>query len=35
MADLAKVLSDPKFVQSLINSESFKEAPRKELREPR
>ena len=31
MADLAKVLSDPKFIQSLINSESFKEALRKEL----
>lgn len=35
MADLAKVLSDPKFIQSLINSESFKEALRKELGEPR
>jgi len=29
MADLAKALSDPKFIQSLINSESFKEAMRK------
>lgn len=33
MADLAKVLSDPKFIQSLINSESFKDALRKALGE--
>jgi len=33
MADLANVLSDPKFIQSLINSESFKDALRKALGE--
>lgn len=33
MADLAKVLSDPKFIQSLINSETFKDALRKALGE--
>jgi hypothetical protein len=33
MADLARVLSDPKFIQSLINSESLKDALRKALEE--
>jgi mannitol/fructose-specific phosphotransferase system IIA component (Ntr-type) len=33
MANLAKVLSDPKFIQSLISSESFKDALRKALGE--